>query len=88
MNQSSGLIVASFSSDSCLAIGVFFHRLRRCTVIVRVSSRDSDFANFSGRSFCRSATSHLRLVHAALLTEMYIACQRRMTYVAVGCGGS
>ena len=56
--------------------------------MVRETSRLSERWNCSGSSPWSSATSHFRLVQAALLTETYTACQRCMTYVAVLCGGS
>ena len=87
-HPSSGEIAASSSSGSRLAIGVFCHRCRRWIVIVGVTSRLSERWNRAGSSSCNSATSHLRLVHAALFTDTYMACQRFITNVAVLCGGS
>src|SRR5215216_957654 len=85
-NQScSGEIVASRLFVRSFAIGVFCHRLRRWIVIVRESSLARDRWNRSRLSCCTSATSHLRLVHAASLTLTYIACHRGMTYVDDGC---
>src|SRR5688572_27911117 len=61
---------------------------RRWIVIVRVTSRLSDRWKRAGSSSCNSATSHFTAVHAALLTDTYIAFQRVITNVAVLCGGS
>ena len=56
--------------------------------MVRETSRLSERWKCSRLSPWRSATSHFRLVQAALLTETYTAFQRGMTNVAVLCRGS
>ena len=72
-------MAAISSSVIHLAIGVFCHSDRRWMVIVRETSRLSERWKRSRLSSWTSATSHFRLVHAALLTETYIALQRGMT---------
>ena len=74
MNQPlSGEISASSSRRQTCSIGVCCHSERRWIVIVRETSRLSERWKRWRFSPCRSATSHFRLVQAALLTETYTA---------------